>query len=92
MLGSLSGRQLGLDVVDRLAGNPYVQNTGVIGAIEPGNPRFGGVILRAGVRIPEDGSWSQTAHIALSPAERDRLIGTLVAQRDAEQAPGGHDE
>jgi hypothetical protein len=64
-----------------VAVNEYRPLPDVIGDVE--KSAAGNSVLRVGTTNP-DGSWTQTAHIVLAPAERDVLIDALTAQREAD--------
>jgi len=70
-------RPLGLDV--RNLDNPYLRQVGVIGAIE--TTSTGNTVLRVGPTV-DGGGWEQAAMVVLTPAERERLIGVLIAHRE----------
>jgi hypothetical protein len=70
-----------MDVVDP---NPYTpKRFAVIGAVE--QAPIGNTILRIGENVPRERTWQQVAHLVLTPNEREILIASLVAQRQAGQ-------
>ncbi|MFJ1700460.1 hypothetical protein ACIOHC_36315 [Streptomyces sp. NPDC088252] len=57
----------------------YSVTLGVIGAIEKSNA--GNTVLRVGNHTSGESGWVQAAHVVLTPAEREKLIAELIAQR-----------
>lgn len=66
---------------ERIVGNPYTQTVwDVIG--EAHRSDAGNTILRIGKATPGTPGWQgYGVHIVLTPAERERLIADLIAQR-----------
>ncbi|WGX98770.1 hypothetical protein [Nocardioides sp. L-11A] len=64
----------------------YRRHVDVIGEVE--QSIAGNALLRVGSFDRAEGHWHQTAHVVLTPDERERLIAALVAQREAAGDPG----
>lgn len=68
----------------RLPDEAYNATPSVIGRLEKSHA--GNTVIRVGRKLrPTRGSgWTQTEHVVLTPAERERLIAELIAQRSAD--------
>lgn len=64
----------------RLPANPYNTFPDVIGEVEV-SPA-GNAVLRVGQTNRDGHSWHQTAHVVLTPDERETLVTTLASQRE----------